>query len=514
MIVAVDADQQHSEPTTYTVNLPAPRGTGPQGPPGQPGPQGDPGQPGPTGERGYQGERGEKGIDGTSIEYIYIRTTTHRAPHRPTGGNNIDEFVPIGWSNAPRPRGISPSRPYEWIAERRGRTGNWGDFSKPSLWAKYAFDGEPGPAGDQGPQGDPGQPGPRGERGERGEKGDTGARSRGDFFVAVTLSGWADHIANNTTPGSNVIADTVTLYNTDTAWAETRSWNGSRWLPTDQRINGNLLVPGTIISDAIATGAVTTEKITAGAITSNKIAAATITSNEIATGTINSNQIATGAITADKLASEQIITNSLQISGGLISFAHLAPELLADVATGARYRLAHTGPNNLPLQNLPRSDNRSDLIVTRNTHNENISYSLLIDAFSFRRSGRAGYRFRRLLGDGNDPEYNGYTTVYATTTLSLVIEVRLDGLVIQNRTFSGAYPNVPPFLGPKRHSQVFDNVVIPPALTPLGQQRRLSLRAAISVSSGKLQNLYLSNSWQWRCSAQLLLVAKKTQPFA
>lgn len=98
-----------------------------------------------TGEQGIQGIPGE---DGKSIEYIFTRTQEYEAPNTPVG-ENIDDFVPDGWTDDPV--GPDGNLPYEWTS-KRVKSGNvWNVYSSPSLWSKYSFDGAPGEDGKDGP---------------------------------------------------------------------------------------------------------------------------------------------------------------------------------------------------------------------------------------------------------------------------------------------------------------------------------------------------------------------------
>ncbi len=215
--------------------------------------------------------------EGPETVPIYTATASATSPPTPAGD------TPAGWSFTPA--SVSAATPYGWISTRRGRTGAWSPWSAPRLWARWGADGDPGPAG---------------------------ARSRGDFFAAAAVTGWSDAAANAATPGGNIVSDTVTLHLAARGWAETRTWDGARWIPADKRIDGNLLVPGTVVADALAAGAVTAREIAAGAVTATRIAA--------------------GAVTADKIAAIDISA----ITGSFRDLAVTGTLSLAQTATGAR----------------------------------------------------------------------------------------------------------------------------------------------------------------------------------
>lgn len=99
-----------------------------------------------------------KGKDGASYERVYIRTAIETMPTvsytTDTNGRTRldDEYLPaVGNKNTCQaaaarftddPQGVGENYPFEWTAERKKTNDTWGDFSTPSLWAKYAADGQ------------------------------------------------------------------------------------------------------------------------------------------------------------------------------------------------------------------------------------------------------------------------------------------------------------------------------------------------------------------------------------
>lgn len=80
------------------------------------------------------------GIDGTDIEWIYQRTATEAGkPSKPVS-ENIDDFVPEGWTDDPV--GTTIDMPYEWSCKREKNNGVWGEFSDVFLWLKFGKDGK------------------------------------------------------------------------------------------------------------------------------------------------------------------------------------------------------------------------------------------------------------------------------------------------------------------------------------------------------------------------------------
>ena len=94
---------------------------------------------------------GVNGKDGDEVEYIYQRTKLPASPQEITDNNpDQDEYIPQSapgeqpWTDDPK--GVSEEFKYEWVSKRKykGDTHKWGNFSSPSLWAKWGDDGQDG----------------------------------------------------------------------------------------------------------------------------------------------------------------------------------------------------------------------------------------------------------------------------------------------------------------------------------------------------------------------------------
>lgn len=92
---------------------------------------------------------GVNGKDGDRVEYIYQRTKLPASPKEITDNNpDQDEYIPQSapgeqpWTDDPK--GVSEEFKYEWVSKRKykGDTHKWGNFSSPSLWAKWGDDGQ------------------------------------------------------------------------------------------------------------------------------------------------------------------------------------------------------------------------------------------------------------------------------------------------------------------------------------------------------------------------------------
>lgn len=104
-----------------------------------------------------------------------------------------------------------------------------------------------------------------------GTNGAAGQRGTQDLYVIG--SSWSDSVANNailSATGSSLkyAGDKVTIYN-NAGFAETRYWDGVSSWTTGQIINGNMLVTGTVTSNAIGTNVLSAVNIeTSGRIRS------------------------------------------------------------------------------------------------------------------------------------------------------------------------------------------------------------------------------------------------------
>lgn len=94
---------------------------------------------------------GVNGKDGDGVEYIYQITKLPDSPKEITDNNpDQDEYRPQSapgeqpWTD--NPTGVSKEFQYEWVSQRKykGDTHKWGNFSSPSLWAKYGDNGQDG----------------------------------------------------------------------------------------------------------------------------------------------------------------------------------------------------------------------------------------------------------------------------------------------------------------------------------------------------------------------------------
>lgn len=93
-------------------------------------------------------------------------------------------------------------------------------------------------------------------------------------------------------------------------------------VPGATALDGSLIVPGTVLTDAIAANAITGDKIAAGSISSDQIAANAIGATAIAAGAVSTEKLAAGAVTANSVATNAI--GAAAIAAGAISTDKLA----------------------------------------------------------------------------------------------------------------------------------------------------------------------------------------------
>jgi hypothetical protein len=105
-----------------------------------------------------------------------------------------------------------------------------------------------------------GQPG-------RGDKGDPGQRGSIILSAATGGASWSDAEATAAIQGVSygpLLLDQVTLYNQGAGFTDTRTWSGSAWVEAAIVINGNQIVHGSILTEALAAKTVTASKLVVG----------------------------------------------------------------------------------------------------------------------------------------------------------------------------------------------------------------------------------------------------------
>ena len=111
-------------------------------------------------------------------------------------------------------------------------------------------------------------------------------------------------------------------------------------VPGSTILDGSLIVPGTILADALSANSVTSAKILAGSIQSTHISTGAVVADSIAAGAIGAAAIAAGAVISDHILADNVLAS--HIAAGNIQTAHLAAgaidtnQLAAEAVTAAK----------------------------------------------------------------------------------------------------------------------------------------------------------------------------------
>lgn len=101
-------------------------------------------------------------------------------------------------------------------------------------------------------------------------------------------------------------------------------------VPNTTIIDGSLLVPESVVADALAANSVTSDKIMAGAVTANALAAGAVTANSILAGAVTASAIAANAVVSNAIVANAITTDKLATN------AVTAAKIAAQTITGDR----------------------------------------------------------------------------------------------------------------------------------------------------------------------------------
>ena len=86
---------------------------------------------------------GQNGIDTTGREYIYKLATngTHSNITTPTESQDVDNFVPDGWTD--KPTGVTEDNQYEMFCYRDKTNGSWSEWKpqSPLIWSHFGVNG-------------------------------------------------------------------------------------------------------------------------------------------------------------------------------------------------------------------------------------------------------------------------------------------------------------------------------------------------------------------------------------
>jgi hypothetical protein len=163
---------------------------------------------------------------------------------------------------------------------------------------------------------------PAGSGGDPAQQVVNGMRLPMNFTVATALTTWSNLLANQAVIPYNgtVRNDIVTEYNNVAVppYKETRFWDGKQWLRLDQKLDGNLLVTGTVSADALSANAV-------DAITGNfqQLVTDQITANNATIQTETAQQISAASISVDQLDVANLRLNGVNINPDQLGTGHM-----------------------------------------------------------------------------------------------------------------------------------------------------------------------------------------------
>ena len=145
----------------------------------------------------------------------------------------------------------------------------------------------------------------------------------------------ATDIADSLPPNGSKVGDVVILFRGFDV-SESRTWDGTSWIPFDGGLVGkSLLVTGGITTPKLAAGAVTAIKIAAEAITVGKLAAGAVTAEKILDRTILGTKIADGTITSTNIQALTIVADLIGV-GSVLAEKIAAGAILAEkIGAGA-----------------------------------------------------------------------------------------------------------------------------------------------------------------------------------
>lgn len=115
-------------------------------------------------------------------------------------------------------------------------------------------------------------------------------------------------------------------------------------IPFTTVLDGSLIVPDSIVTEALAANAVTTEKLATNSVTADQIAANAIGTAALAAGAVIADKIAAGEITSTHIGANTVITHSANIEAAVIDTAHI-DKIAASKIIGDKLHSTNWGSN-------------------------------------------------------------------------------------------------------------------------------------------------------------------------
>lgn len=167
-----------------------------------------------------------------------------------------------------------------------------------------------------------------------------------NYTIANGYTNYAYSYWTPATPNNLVVSNTFPTLGVDDCLVFLNKAGTAITVPNSTVLQGDLIVPGSIVANALAANTITGDKIAAGAITATNIAAGTISSDKIAANAIGASLIAANAITADKIiagaitadkiaaatiTANKIAANTITAASGIIADAAITTAKIASI---------------------------------------------------------------------------------------------------------------------------------------------------------------------------------------
>jgi len=196
-----------------------------------------------------------------------------------------------------------------------------------------------------------------------------------------------------------VINDIVTL-----SWdggVDTRTWDGVKWIPLRNFVDGSVFVPQSITGDKFAANSIAGDRIFAGTLDGDRFAANSVSGQHIQAGQIQTRHI---------IATESVFTNSIQVGAGNVEVENLEEAILPSYSNNIRGINIPRGSTWRRLQNnfvaqFERTHASEVIAIT-----VNMSANLLSSSLSGAWVQAIGYVRARI---GSDPNDFAASTIYA-----------------------------------------------------------------------------------------------------
>ena len=168
-------------------------------------------------------------------------------------------------------------------------------------------------------------------------------------------------------PGQLVVSDTYPPLGDSDCLVFLNKGGTHLTVPGSTVLDGDLLVPGSILASALSANCVTADAIAAGAVTANALAANSVGANAIAANAITADKIVSEAITADKIAAHSITANELAV-GAITAESGVIASIDASKITTGTLSANRIDTTNLKAQRIYNTSNNHYAVIGDNTY--------------------------------------------------------------------------------------------------------------------------------------------------